>query len=173
MAKPATTPDWFTVANVNEIPSPALLVYPERARENVCLMIRIAGGVSRLRPHIKTHKMAELVQMQIKEGINKFKCATIAEAELAAKAGARDILIAYPIVGPNIERLLALMRQFPQTRFLSLADDSSAVRALAKAFAAANSTAELLVDLDVGQHRTGIEPGPKATELYRLIASTP
>jgi D-serine deaminase-like pyridoxal phosphate-dependent protein len=167
------THDWFTVANAHEIPSPALLVYPERARENVRLMIRTAGGASRLRPHIKTHKMAELVRMQIHEGVSKFKCATIAEAELAASAGARDILIAYPIIGPNIERLLALMRQFPDTRFLSMADDCSAVRELAKAFAASNSTAELLLDLDVGQHRTGIEAGPKAMELYRLIAATP
>jgi D-threonine aldolase len=173
MAKAPMTHDWFTVANAHEIPSPALLVYSERARENVRLMMRTAGGASRLRPHIKTHKMAELVRMQIDEGISKFKCATIAEAELAASAGARDILIAYPIIGPNIERLLALMRQFPDTRFLSVADDCSAVRELAKAFAASNSTAELLLDLDVGQHRTGIEAGPKAMELYRLIAATP
>ena len=164
---------WFTVANADQIPSPALLVYPDRARENIRLMIRTAGGASRLRPHIKTHKMAELVRMQIEEGVSKFKCATIAEAELAARAGARDILIAYPILGPNIERFVALTRQFPETRFLSLADDVSAVRALEQRFTATGLKAELLLDLDVGQHRTGIEPGPKAMELYRLISSRP
>ena len=165
--------NWFPIANASQIASPALLVYPDRARENIRLMIRTAGSASRLRPHIKTHKMAELVQMQIEEGISKFKCATIAEAELAARAGARDILIAYPILGPNIQRLLALIRQFPETRFLSVADDASGVCALAQAFAASNLNAELLLDLDIGQHRTGIEPGPKAMELYRLISSTP
>jgi D-serine deaminase-like pyridoxal phosphate-dependent protein len=150
-----------------------LLVYPERARKNVLLMIRSTGDPARLRPHIKTHKMAELVRLQMEEGISKFKCATIAEAELAANAGARDILLAYPVIGPNIERLIALTRRFPQTRFLSVADDASAIRALAAAFSKANLTAELLLDLDVGQHRTGIEPGPKAMELYRLFAATP
>lgn len=165
--------DWFTVANVADIASPALLVYPDRALQNVRLMIRSAGDPSRLRPHIKTHKMAELVRLQMDEGISKFKCATIAEAELAAKAGARDILIAYPIVGPNMERLIALCRLFPETRFLSVADDAAASRSLAAALAKAKLTAEVLLDLDVGQHRTGLPPGPQAMDLYRLIATTP
>ena len=100
--------DWFHVAAAEEVASPALLLYPERIRENIRRMIRIAGGPTRLRPHIKTHKLAELVQMQIGEGITKFKCATIAEAEMAAGAGAKDVLIAYPLVGPNAKRLLEL-----------------------------------------------------------------
>src|SRR2546423_4654764 len=95
--------DWFTVANAEEIASPALLIYPDRARENIRRMIRIAGAPERLRPHIKTHKLAELVRMQLEEGIQKFKCATIAEAELAAGAGAKEIVILYPLVSPHTE----------------------------------------------------------------------
>ena len=70
-------------------------------------MIDIAGGAARLWPHIKTHKMAEVVQMQIEAGIDRFKCATIAEAEMAAKAGAKHLTLAYPLVGPNIKRFAA------------------------------------------------------------------
>ena len=165
--------EWFHVANAGEVASPALLLYPERNRENIRRMIRIAGGTTRMRPHIKTHKLAELVRMQIEEGITKFKCATIAEAEMAAGAGAKDVLIAYPLVGPNAERLLELTRKFSATKFSCVADEAAAIRSLSKTFSKSPTPLEVLLDVDCGQHRTGIEPGAKAMELYRLIASSP
>ena len=164
---------WFQIANVADVLSPALLLYPDRARENVRRMIRMAGGADRLRPHIKTHKMAELTRMQLDEGISKFKCATIAEAEMAAAAGAKDVLIAFPIVGPNQTRLLELTRKFPAAKFSCLADNPEAVVSLARIFSGASGKIEVLLDIDCGQHRTGIEPGPKAIELYVLIGSSP
>src|SRR5882724_13655669 len=126
--------EWFAVQNAEEVPSPALLVYPKRVRENIRRMIRIAGDPTRLRPHIKTHKLPEIVRMQLEEGITKCKCATIAEAEMSAGAGAKDILIAYPIVGPNVARLLQLARAFPDTMFSCVADDESAIRELSSVF---------------------------------------
>ena len=165
--------EWFHVANVGDVASPALLLYPGRIRENIRRMLRIARGPARLRPHIKTHKLAELVRMQLEEGITKFKCATIAEAEMAAGAGAVDVLIAYPLVGPNVERLLALTRKFPATKFSCIADDAGAIRSLAATFSKCPAPLAVLLDVDCGQHRTGVEPGPKALELYRLIASSP
>lgn len=84
-------------------------------------MIDIAGGAARLWPHIKTHKMAEVVQMQIEAGIDRFKCATIAEAEMAAKAGAKHLTLAYPLVGPNIKRFAALQAAFPEVEFFAIA----------------------------------------------------
>ena len=165
--------EWFRAANAGEIASPALLLYPDRIRENIRRMIRLAGGVERLRPHIKTHKLGEVVRMQLDEGITKFKCATIAEAEIAAQAGAMDVLIAYPMVGPNANRLLMLTRKFPETRFAAIADEAETIRTLAKVFSKSARPLDLLLDVDCGQHRTGVEPGAKAMELYRLIASSP
>lgn len=164
--------EWFEISNAGDVPSPALLLYPERIRENIRRMIRVAGGTSRLRPHIKTHKLAELVRMQIEEGINKFKCATIAEAEMTAGAGAKDVLIAYPLVGPNAKRLLDLTKKFADTNFSCVADDASAIRQLSKMFSDSGCKVDLLLDVDCGQHRTGVEPGMAAVELYRLIASS-
>ena len=164
--------DWFAVQNAAEIASPALLLYPERVRENIRRMIRVAGGTSRLRPHIKTHKLAEVVRLQLEEGVSKYKCATIAEAEMAAGAGTRDILIAYPIVGPNVARLLVLAKAFPATVFSCVADDASAIQLLSKAALDCGRKLDVLLDLDCGQHRTGIEPGPAATQLYRLMATS-
>ncbi len=165
--------DWFAVENVGEVPSPALLLYPDRIRENIRRMIRIAGGMTRLRPHIKTHKLAEVVRMQLAEGITQFKCATIAEAEMAAGAGAKDVLLAYPMVGPNAGRLLELTKAFPATAFSCVADAPSAVQLLSQTFADSGPTLEVLLDLDCGQHRTGVEPGAEAIQLYRLIAASP
>jgi D-threonine aldolase len=162
---------WYEIENVDEIPSPALLVYPPRVEENLRRMIAMAGGVRRLRPHVKTHKMAEVIRMQLAAGISKFKCATIAEAEMVARVGAPDILLAYPQIGPNAMRLLRLVEAFPDAQFSTVADDAGAIRALARVFAGAGRSIEVLLDIDNGQHRSGIAPGTEAVKLYRLLAA--
>ena len=63
---------WHAVANVEEIASPALLVYPARVQENIQRMLRIAGDPQRLRPHMKTHKLPEVIRMQLAQGITRF-----------------------------------------------------------------------------------------------------
>ena len=84
--------DWYRINNVEDIPSPSLVVFPSRIEENIKLMIKIAGGTKKLRPHIKTHKIAEIIKMQIDHDITKFKCATLSEAKLLAECNAKDIL---------------------------------------------------------------------------------
>ena len=169
--KPRT--DWYTVTNVDQVPSPALLVYPDRVEENIRKMIELAGGVDRLRPHMKTNKLPEVVRMQIDEGITRFKCATIAEAEVAAMCAAADVLLAYQPVGPNVQRFVQLVKKFPGTRFSALVDDEGAILALSRAATVAGVTLELFLDLDCGMHRTGIAPGAKAIELYRRLSDSP
>lgn len=167
------TAPWYAVESAADIPSPALVVYVDRVRENLRRMIAIAGGVERLRPHVKTHKMAEVVRLQIGAGISKFKCATIAEAEMLARAGAADVLLAYPIVGPNVARLARLTTAFPATKFSALADEPHAIHALSRQFADHERLLEVLIDLDVGMRRSGVAPGPSALERYRLLADLP
>ena len=164
---------WFKVQNLNDVPSPALLVYADRAEENIRRMVSIVRDVSRLRPHIKTHKLAEVIRLQLKHGITKFKCATIAEAEMAAMAGVKDLLLAYQPVGPNVERLLVLIGDFPAVRFSCLADNAQSLRELSEAATRASKRIEVLLDLDIGQHRTGISPDSHAFELYRMLAALP
>ncbi|HEX5220462.1 MAG TPA: D-TA family PLP-dependent enzyme [Verrucomicrobiae bacterium] len=164
---------WFQIANVAEVDSPALLVYPERVEENVHRMIAIAGGPERLCPHVKTHKLAELIRMQTTHGITKFKCATIAEAEMVASCGAADVVLAHQPVEPKVQRFIQLIKQFPQTSFTTIVDDELAARRLSTAAVQAGVTIKLLLDIDCGMHRSGVAPGPKAATLYRLIASLP
>ena len=92
---------WFLVQDADQIDSPALLIYPDRIRHNIEQMVRMAGDPRRLRPHVKTHKMAEIIRMQQEAGIDKFKCATLAEAELLARCEAKEVLVAYPLTGPG------------------------------------------------------------------------
>lgn len=159
--------------NEAEAPSPSLLIFPDRVEANLRKMIAIAGSPARLRPHVKTHKLPQIVALQVGLGVTKCKCATIPEAEMAAQAGASDVLLAAQLVGPNVARYLALARAFPQVAFSTLSDDAEVLATLNRAALAAGATIEILLDLDVGQHRTGVPPGPAAVELYRLLASLP
>ncbi len=164
---------WYDIDNVAEVPSPAVLVYPDRVRQNIRRLVDIAGDVRRLRPHVKTTKMREVVQLHLDQGIERFKCATIAEAEMTAGAGAADVLLAYQPVGPNIARFVRLGQAFPGTRFSAVVDDEATVDALSAAAVASGVTLRLFLDLDGGMHRTGIEPGPRAVDLYRRLATRP
>jgi D-serine deaminase-like pyridoxal phosphate-dependent protein len=159
--------------NAAEIPSPALLIDLAAVDRNLARMLAIVGNAERLRPHIKTHKLPQLIHRQLALGIRKFKCATIAEAEMAAGCGGPEVLLAGQPVGPNVARLLALVQQFPETRFSTMADDEAALRGLSRQAARARITLDVFLDLDIGQNRTGVVPGLRAAQLYRLIGSLP
>ncbi len=150
---------WYAIQNADEVPSPALLLYPDRVEENIRRMIALAGGVDRLRPHMKTSKIPEVVRMHLYQGITRYKVATIAEAEMAAAAGAPDVLLAYQPVGPNIARLIRLIGTFPGTVFSALVDDEMNARLLSQAAVEADVIVHLFLDLDIGMHRSGIDAG--------------
>ena len=110
MMTQATTDSWFQIDNVDQLDSPALVVFPERVRENIHLLKTIVDDIEQLRPHAKTHKTKEATQLMMAAGIHKFKCATIAEAEMLAICGAVDVLLAYQPVGPKLSRLAELIK---------------------------------------------------------------
>ncbi len=164
---------WYRISNPGEVSSPSLLVYPDRIESNIRKMITVAGSTNLLRPHIKTHKMPEIVKLQIKYGINSFKCATIAEAEMAADCGAKDILLAYQPVGPNIERLFNLKKKFPGVKISCIADCEEIIRQLSEAAGRHNTIINIYLDINNGMNRTGIIPGKAAVSLFRFITDSP
>lgn len=173
MTAPDIAPAWFHIDNEAEIASPALLLYRERIEHNLKLMLEIAGGPERLRPHVKTHKLLPLVQRQIELGITKFKCSTIAEVEMCAMAGAADVLLAMPCVGPNGHRLAELALKYPQTKFSGIADDEETIRTLASAAQQHRVNLGVFLELDCGMGRTGIAPGEAADFLVHAIKEAP
>ncbi len=167
----STTP--YAVADTSAIPSPGLLFFKDLIRQNLARTVELAGSADRLRPHAKTHKTREILRLELDAGITKHKVATIAEAELAAGSGVPDVFISYPMVGPNCLRLANLIRRYPQTRFSVQGDHPVALDALSAVLAEQGVTVDVLLDLDVGQHRTGVAPGPEAQALYERIARLP
>ncbi len=164
---------WYHIENEAEIASPALLLFRDRIEHNLRKMIEIAGGPQRLRPHVKTHKLGQLIQRQVELGITKFKCSTIAEVEMTAAAGGSDIMLAMPCVGPNAHRLALLAARYPQISFSTIADDEDTVRLIAAAAQQHGVNIGVYLELDPGMGRTGIVPGEQAKFIARSIRDTP
>jgi D-serine deaminase-like pyridoxal phosphate-dependent protein len=149
---------WYRLENEASVFTPAVLVYPERIEENIRRMIALAGDAHRLRPHVKTHKIAEVIGLQVQLGITRFKCATLSEVALVAANGGRDVLLAYPLLGPAIQKFLQFMELYPDTRFAVTVDSLAACQLLSEQARIHGKSVNLFVDLDNGMHRTGIAP---------------
>ena len=163
--------DWFKLENTDEIITPCLVVFPKRILHNIKLMIEIAGGTESLRPHIKTHKMSEIIKMQINNGINKFKCATITEAELLAKSGAKDILLAIQPTGKNISRFISLIEIYPESIFSTIVDNEYSLNEINNRAKEKKISVSIWLDINNGMNRTGVEPNNEACSIFQKIAS--
>lgn len=157
--------NWYEIKNVNELDSPSLVVFVERVKHNIQLVIEMIGEVNRLRPHIKTNKSPDVAKLMIEAGINKFKCATIAEAEMLAQCNAPDVLLAYQPLGPKLNRFVELIKKYPSTKFSCLTDNIDAATEQSTIFEANSLTVPVYIDVNVGMNRTGIIPDMKAVEL--------
>src|SRR5687768_17604316 len=151
------TADWYHIRNISDIDSPVLVIYEERVRHNIDLLLQMAPA-DRLRPHVKTHKCREVAELMLQAGLKKFKCATIAEAEMLALAGAPDVLLAYQPAGPKLQRFLTLINQYPNTIFSCLVDAATAAAAIEQAALQQGLRIPVFVDLNVGMNRSGIDP---------------
>lgn len=156
---------WYTIKNVDEVDTPALAVYPERVKENINILVNSVANVSMLRPHIKTHKSSEVSAMMLDAGITKFKCATIAEAEMLGSVNAPDVLLAYQPVGPKAKRFAEVVKQFPKTKWGCLIDNIDTAKEISDVFQKTSQVIDVFIDLNVGMNRTGIVP-EKAPNLY-------
>jgi D-serine deaminase-like pyridoxal phosphate-dependent protein len=165
--------DLYTIADSSLLLSPGLLFFPELIRQNLQRAIEIAEGVDRLRLHVKTHKCPQIVELERSLGITKHKCATIAECEMVARSGPADILLSYPVVGPNARRFAQLVKTYPECRFAVTVDHPRAVALLSQAAEQEDVNIDVLLDIDIGQHRTGISPGPEAVAVYEEIQRLP
>lgn len=165
--------DWYKVENEAQLDSPSLLVYKARVQRNIELMIEMAGSAESLMVHVKTNKMPAVVQMLLRSGISRFKCATIAEAEMVCQAGGGYLVLAHQLVGPKIQRLIALRKAFPQVYMASLIDCREAAQAHQQAFEAAGLVADVLLDVNNGMDRSGHPLNEKLLPLYQRLQQYP
>jgi D-serine deaminase-like pyridoxal phosphate-dependent protein len=154
-----------------DIPTPALIVDVPALDRNIARMAAFfASGTCRLRPHFKAHKTPAIARRQLAAGsCVGMTCATVSEAEIAADL-CDDVLIANEIV--SVEKC-ARVAGLARTKTMTVAADSMAgVAVLGAAAREAGVTIGVLVDLNVGQGRCGVAPGPDAVALARSVAAT-
>ena len=160
-----TDQNWFEIDDIDKLDTPALVIYPDRVRQNINLLTGMISDVSRLRPHVKTNKAKEATSLMMDAGINKFKCATIAEAEMLGIVGAKDALLAYQPIGPKLERFIRLIKTYSGTSYSCLIDNIGAAMSISEAATENNIQIPVYIDLNVGQNRTGIAPH-EGSKLY-------
>lgn len=155
---------------IEDLDTPALLLDREVCDRNLRRMAEFfRDRKARLRPHFKNHKCTTLARRQLAAGFAVgMTCAKLGEAEVLADAGVRDVLIANQLVGGRkLRRLAALAGRVD----LKVAvDDPLHIAALSEAASAAGVAVGVLVEVDIGMGRCGVEPGEPAVRLARQIA---
>lgn len=161
----------FKLTEYASIDTPALIVNPAFVKSNIELLISMINDVSRLRPHIKTHKTREAIMLMIQAGICKFKSSTIAETELLGMCQASDVLLAYQPNGPKLSRFIELIKTYPKTKFSCLIDSLEIALNINELAQKEKLKVSVFIDLNVGMNRTGIEVGEKAIELFKSLSN--
>jgi D-serine deaminase-like pyridoxal phosphate-dependent protein len=157
---------------VAAVDTPALLVDLDALDHNLKTMAGFfADKKAKLRPHAKTHKSPTIAHKQLALGAVGITCAKLGEAEVMVEAGVRDVLIANQIVGTTkINRLVGLLHH---ARVTVAADDPANLRDLARAAQERGVELDVLVEVNTGMNRCGVEPGQGAVDLAKVIADLP
>ena len=163
---------WYHIDNIDTLDTPALIVFLSRVKSNILKITQSIDSIERLRPHIKTHKTKEVCELLQDAGIQKFKCATIAETELLASVGAKDVLLAYQPVEVKLLRLMKIIQEYPTTHFSCLVDSIFYAKKMSDIASTNDLTLSVYVDLNLGMNRTGILP-EHAFELCTALQKLP
>ncbi len=155
---------------IEDVDTPALLVDLDALEYNLTRMAGAAAAAGvRLRPHAKTHKCAEVALRQVALGAVGICCQKVSEAEAMVAGGVGDVLVSNEIVDP---RKLSRLAELATRATLSVcADDAGAANALNVAAAQHGVTINVLVEIDAGGDRCGVDPGEPALWLAGHIAS--
>ncbi|MEW9668835.1 alanine racemase [Ammoniphilus sp. 3BR4] len=155
-----------------DIETPAVLVHESILKQNIASMAAFskANGVD-LRPHIKTHKLIPIARMQLEAGAIGITTAKLGEAEVMAEHGITDILIAYPMVGKGkLERLEKLMNR---AKAVTVLDGLEQAQALSQFAVDRGIRFRVLLEIDTGLKRCGVQPFQEALGVYRELAKIP
>ena len=155
--------------SVDDLDTPVLLIDSGRLERNIAAMGALAAetGIA-YRPHSKTHKTPIIASMQLEAGAVGICCAKLGEAEIMAAAGIPDILITSEIVGRN--KMVRLLQVAQSSKITVVADNDDNLSDLAVAAQTSGRPLDLLIEVDIGQGRCGVPPGPEAARLAGLIS---
>ena len=173
VTRPSALPPPAAVGmTVDQVDTPALLLDLDAFEHNLMRLAESLRGTSvRVRPHAKSHKCPEIALRQIARGAVGVCCQKVSEAEALVQGGVGDIMVANEVVGKQkLARLAALARK---ARISVCVDDAGNVADLAYAAHEAGVKLNVLVEINVGANRCGVEPGEPALSLARVIAQSP
>ena len=162
----------FIGMHKTELDTPALLIDLDKMEANIETMANYFSTVNAgLRPHVKTHKTPIIAHKQIAAGAIGVTCAKLGEAEAVIHAGIRDVLIANQIVGAQkIARLINLAKH---SEIMVAVDNAENVQAISEAAAAKGATVRMLIEVNIGMDRCGVEPGEPTLKLAEQIRQRP
>jgi D-serine deaminase-like pyridoxal phosphate-dependent protein len=156
---------------LSDLPTPQVLVDQKRALRNIERAQQLVSAAgSRLRPHAKTHKSPIAARWQIERGAVGVCCAKVGEAEVFVDAGITDIRLPYPVNPINAPRVLALM---DRASISLIVDHPAVARGWSDAMQRAGRQLDVLVKVDVGFHRCGIDPAGDSLAFVREMAKLP
>ncbi len=164
--------EYQTGVPVADVDTPALLMDMDAVQGNIRRREKLAkdAGIA-YRPHAKSHKSPVIARMQLAAGAVGVCCAKLGEAEVMEAAGIGDILITAPVIGTGkIERLVQTARR---ATIAVVVDDAGNIDDLARAARDADIGLDVVIEVDVGQGRCGVAPGPAAAALAERIAAAP
>ena len=162
----------FIGMHKTELDTPALLIDLDKMEANIQTMADYFSTVNAmLRPHVKTHKTPIIAHKQIAAGAIGVTCAKLGEAEAVIHAGVRDVLIANQIVGSHkIARPINLAKH---SEIMVAVDNPQNVQAISEAAVAKGATVRMLIEVNIGMNRCGVEPGKPTLELANQIRQSP
>lgn len=152
-----------------DVPTPALVIDEHQVKANIDQTIHLAAGAHRLFPHVKTHKMSQIIELFRKHGVENFKAATSAELALCLRSGAKRALLAFPCFGPHIDELIDLANEFPERSLAMIFDSTEGLNQFSSRSSRLRCTVEAWIDLDVGMGRTGVKDEKTLGSLARAI----
>jgi 3-hydroxy-D-aspartate aldolase len=156
---------------LQEVDTPALILELDAFETNLQRLAQAVAGRVRVRAHAKTHKCPDIGRRQVAAGAVGVCCQKVSEAEAMVEGGIGDVLVSNEIVGARkLERLAALARR---ARVGVCVDNAANVRDLQAAAQKAGAAIETYIELEVGMHRCGVEPGEPALALAKAIAASP
>ncbi len=158
--------------NISDLDTPCLVLDMDLLERNLGKMQAAVGDAGKaLRPHAKTHKCSALARRQIELGAIGVCVAKVSEAEALVKAGITEILITGPVATRmKIARLVRLLDAAPS--LMTVVDDRSPIDLLDEALRSKGMSMDVLLDVDIGLHRTGVRPAD-APALADYILSRP
>src|SRR5580698_9422217 len=144
--------DAYEITSVGDVMTPALAIYLDIVESNIERTVDLLGGdPERWRPHVKTAKLAAVMERLVAHGVGNFKCAATFELLTVCEAGARDVVVAYPCLGARARRVQQIASQFPDVRISNLVENEDDVELWR------GTGIGVFIDVNPGMNRTGIE----------------